>query len=77
LLTSWLFESRNAVRVQAGTDVGNTAMRVVLERLGFQLEGIMRGYGATITRERIDGALYAILNAEWTTRQGQSPTGQR
>jgi RimJ/RimL family protein N-acetyltransferase len=77
LLTSWLFESGKAARVQASTDVGNTAMRVVLERLGFQLEGIMRGYGATSTGGRLDGALYAVLDAEWAARQGQSSTGQR
>ena len=45
LLTGWLFETSRAERVQAGTDAGNTAMRAVLERLGFQLEGIMRAYG--------------------------------
>ncbi len=45
--------------------------------LHFQLEGIMRGYGATTTGARLDGALYAVLKAEWTPRQGQSSTGQR
>lgn len=68
VLTSWLFNSGKAARVQAGTDVGNAAMRAVLERLGFQLEGIMRGYGATSTGARLDGALYAVLKAEWTAR---------
>jgi RimJ/RimL family protein N-acetyltransferase len=69
LLTSWLFESGNAERVQASTDVNNSAMRTVLERLGFQLEGVMRGYGATSAGGRLDGALYAVLKPEWTTRQ--------
>jgi [ribosomal protein S5]-alanine N-acetyltransferase len=61
LLTTWLFESGKAERVQAGTDAGNTAMRAVLERLGFQLEGVMRGYGAMSDGTRIDGAMYAAL----------------
>jgi RimJ/RimL family protein N-acetyltransferase len=69
LLTSWLFESGQAERVQASTDVNNSAMRAVLARLGFQLEGVMRGYGATSTGARIDGALYAVLKPEWPTTQ--------
>ncbi len=75
LLTSWLFESGKAERVQASTDVSNTAMRTVLERLGFQLEGVMRGYGATSAGGRLDGAMYAVLKHEWISRG--SPAGQR
>jgi RimJ/RimL family protein N-acetyltransferase len=77
LLTTWLFETGKAERVQAGTDVGNSAMRAVLERLGFQLEGIMRGYGAMSNGTRSDGAMYAVLKTEWVTRKRESPTGQR
>jgi [ribosomal protein S5]-alanine N-acetyltransferase len=65
LLTTWLFETAKAERVQAGTDVGNGAMRAVLERLGFQLEGILRGYGAMSDGTRSDGAMYAVLKPEW------------
>jgi RimJ/RimL family protein N-acetyltransferase len=68
LLTTWLFQTGQAERVQAGTDAGNTAMRAVLERLGFQLEGVMRGYGAMSDGTRIDGAMYAVLKADWTAR---------
>lgn len=75
LLTSWLFESGKAERVQASTAVSNMAMRTVLERLGFQLEGVMRGYGATSAGDRMDGALYAVLKHEWISRE--SPKGQR
>jgi [ribosomal protein S5]-alanine N-acetyltransferase len=67
LLASWLFESGQAERVQAGTDVSNTAMRAVLERLGFRLEGVLRGYGASSTGDRIDGAMYGVLKPEWPT----------
>lgn len=77
LLTTWLFETGKAERVQAGTDVGNTAMRAVLERLGFQHEGIMREYGAMSNGTRSDGAMYAALKTEWMTRQRESPTGER
>jgi [ribosomal protein S5]-alanine N-acetyltransferase len=65
LLASWLFESGQAERLQAGTDVSNTAMRAVLERLGFRLEGVLRGYGAPSAGDRIDGAVYGVLKAEW------------
>ena len=65
LLTTWLFETAKAERVQAGTDVGNRAMRAVLARLGFQLEGILRGYRAIGDGTRSDGAMYAVLKPEW------------
>ncbi len=65
LLTTWLFETGRAERVQAGTNVGNRAMRAVLARLGFQLEGILRGYGAISDGTRSDGAMYAVLKPEW------------
>jgi len=69
LLTTWLFETGQAERVQAATEAGNTAMRAVLERLGFQLEGVMRGYGAMSDGTRSDGAMYAVLKPEWVVRQ--------
>ncbi len=64
LLTRWLFDVAGAERVQAGTDARNGAMRSVLERLGFRLEGIMRSYGAVSDGTRIDGAMYALVRAD-------------
>jgi RimJ/RimL family protein N-acetyltransferase len=64
LLTGWLFEQAGAARVQAGTAVGNLAMRRVLERLGFACEGVMRAFmpeGAG----RTDYALYAVTKSDW------------
>jgi RimJ/RimL family protein N-acetyltransferase len=72
LLTTWLFGSGRAERVQAGTDVGNNAMRAALERLGFQFEGVMRGYGAATAGTRMDGAMYAVLKSEWATSAASS-----
>jgi RimJ/RimL family protein N-acetyltransferase len=68
LLTAWLFQAGLAERVQASTDTSNTAMRAVLERLGFQCEGVMRGYAPTSNGTRSDGALYAVLRPEWVTK---------
>jgi [ribosomal protein S5]-alanine N-acetyltransferase len=77
LLTTWLFETGKAARVQASTDAGNTAMRAVLERLGFQLEGILRGYGALSDGTRSDGALYAVLKPEWGDRNHCPAVGDK
>jgi RimJ/RimL family protein N-acetyltransferase len=68
LLTTWLFQASLAERVQAGTSADNAPMRAVLERLGFRLEGIMRGFGPGSDGTRVDGAMYAILRREWTER---------
>lgn len=56
--------------MQAGTEVGNAAMRTALERLGFCLEGIMRGYGSLSDGSRTDKAMYGVLRPEWTAPRG-------
>jgi RimJ/RimL family protein N-acetyltransferase len=47
-------------RVQASTDVDNVPMRRALERSGFELEGIMRGFMPE-GDGRADYALYALV----------------
>jgi RimJ/RimL family protein N-acetyltransferase len=74
LLTSWLFQAGGADRVQATTDVGNAAMRSVLEHLGFRLEGILRAFGARSDGTRPDGALYAVIKRDWMDRHGAPPS---
>lgn len=64
LLTEWLFDKLGAGRVQASTAIANAGMRGVLERLGFSLEGIMRGFMAGPTG-REDYALYGVTRADW------------
>lgn len=51
-------------RVFADTDPDNAASRGLLERLGFQLEGMLRGEWETHIGVR-DTALYGLLRAEW------------
>lgn len=51
-------------RFEAVAAVANAASRTVLERNGFQLEGIARGY-LVIAGQRIDHARYALLRTEW------------
>lgn len=65
LLTGWLFEAAGAERGQVVTDMGNTAMRAVLEYLGVRLEGIMRAYGPMSDGTRRDGAMHAVIKSDW------------
>jgi RimJ/RimL family protein N-acetyltransferase len=59
LLSEWLLDN-GYPRVQASTDVRNAAMRRVFEKLGWELEGIMRAYMPAADGSRDDYALYAV-----------------
>lgn len=58
LLAGWLLEN-GFPRVQASTDVRNVPMRRVFEKLGWQLEGVMRSFMPD-GDDRADYALYAV-----------------
>jgi RimJ/RimL family protein N-acetyltransferase len=62
-LTSYLFASEGAHRVQLTTDVANTAMRAVVERLGFGFEGVLRGFWPEPDSDH-DYAMYAITKRD-------------
>ena len=51
-------------RLEASAAVDNVASRRILERAGFQLEGIARA-SAIIGGERVDHARYALLRPDW------------
>jgi RimJ/RimL family protein N-acetyltransferase len=59
LMTRKVMDEDGAHRVQAGTDVDNAPMRGVLDKLGFECEGIMKGFMPSPTGPR-DYALYGI-----------------
>lgn len=59
LLTELLFVERKAHRIYFFTDVGNTAMRRTGERVGFLLEGTVRG-GVELDGVLHDDALYGL-----------------
>jgi RimJ/RimL family protein N-acetyltransferase len=61
-----LFTREAAERVQASTAVDNTAMRRVLEKLGFRHEGTLRGYMPS-DDGREDYVLYALTRGDWAT----------
>jgi RimJ/RimL family protein N-acetyltransferase len=56
-------------RVFADTDPDNMASRRLLERLGFKLEGLLRGEWETHIGVR-DTTLYGLLREEWEGRRG-------
>ena len=65
IMVDYIFLSmRNIVRIQAHTDVRNTASQKVLEKAGFKKEGTIRkGYFAR--GAWTDWLLYSILREEW------------
>ena len=67
LFTEYLFGA-GLERVQASTPVGNTAMRRVLELVGYGFEGVLRSYGPTPDGAREDYAMYATIRADWPPR---------
>lgn len=64
LLLTRLFERESAHRVQATTDVDNTAMRALSDRCGLGFEGVMRSFMPSIDGPK-DYAMYAITRDEW------------
>jgi RimJ/RimL family protein N-acetyltransferase len=65
LITGHLFEGEDAHRVQATTDVDNTAMRRVLEVLGYTDEGTLRGFMPRSDGPPRDYEMYAITFDDW------------
>ena len=64
LLSSYLFERERAIRVQATTDVDNVAMRRVLDHLGFEFEGVLRGFMPVGSGPPRDYAMYGLTRAD-------------
>ena len=70
-VTAWLFETKQAHRVQIAALGGNTPSRAVAERLGFTLEGVFRR--SRFNRgEWHDMAWYAVTEDEWAARSAAS-----
>jgi RimJ/RimL family protein N-acetyltransferase len=63
LLADYLFETTRAERVEASTDVDNTAERRALERVGFTFEGVLRRAQFRGGAWR-DLALYSLVRGE-------------
>ncbi|VXC73506.1 GNAT family N-acetyltransferase [Sphingomonas sp. AX6] len=63
-----LFDAEGQRRVFADTDPDNLGSRALLERLGFQLEGTLRGEWETHIGVR-DSVIYGLLKDEWAARR--------
>jgi ribosomal-protein-alanine N-acetyltransferase len=63
-LLSEVFVNAALERVEARCAIDNVASQRVLEKLGFQREGLLRGY-FVLAGERVDNYLYALLRQEY------------
>jgi len=64
IMVDYLFLSRSMVRIQARTDTRNLSSQRVLEKAGFQKEGLIRK-AAFIRGDWRDLFIYSILREEW------------
>lgn len=64
IIVDYLFLSKDTVRIQAKTNPKNVASQRVLEKAGFQKEGIIRK-DIFVRGAWQDGFLYSILREEW------------
>jgi ribosomal-protein-alanine N-acetyltransferase len=64
IMVDYLFLSRDIVRIQAVTNVGNKASQRVLEKASFRKEGTLRKVGY-VRGEPTDAYIYSILREEW------------
>jgi len=62
------FETDNLNRVLIRAAAGNTASCAVAERLGFHLDGVIRG-DLRLNGDTIDRAIYTMLAADWRSAQ--------
>lgn len=63
LLARYLFAHTPVHRIEASTEDGNVAEQRVLEKVGFTLEGMMRGVGWRDGAWR-DGLIYSLLRTD-------------
>jgi len=64
IIVDYLFLSKETHRIQAHTDVRNTAALKTLEKAGFKKEGILRKYGF-MKGEWTDAYSHSIIREEW------------
>jgi RimJ/RimL family protein N-acetyltransferase len=71
LLVEYLFAHTQVNRVQAITEITNTAEQWALSKAGFTREGVLRGYGFRAGGWR-DGVMYSVLRADVAEKKGDS-----
>jgi len=70
LLLAHAFESLDCIAVEFRTHRFNTQSRRAIERLGAQLDGILRNHQRASNGTLRDTAVYSITAAEWPTVRG-------
>ena len=65
LLLEYAFEKLDAERVEFKTDERNVASRTAIEKIGGQLEGILRRHTLMYDGHRRNTVYYSILKNEW------------
>jgi RimJ/RimL family protein N-acetyltransferase len=67
LLLAHAFDTLNCIAVEFRTHRFNTQSRRAIERLGAQLDGILRSHQVSPDGTLRDTAVYSIVAAEWPT----------
>jgi [ribosomal protein S5]-alanine N-acetyltransferase len=67
LLMEDLFQHAPLYRVEARCALDNKSSQRVLEKLGFELEGRLRGY-FHLNGERVDNLLFSLIRPDWEAR---------
>nr|WP_316644009.1 GNAT family protein [uncultured Roseateles sp.] len=67
MLLTHAFETLDCIAVEFRTHRFNTASRRAIERLGAQLDGILRAHQRASNGTLRDTAVYSITSAEWPT----------
>ena len=67
LLLAHAFDSLGCIAVEFRTHRFNTASRRAIERLGAQLDGMLRSHQRSADGSLRDTAVYSIVAAEWPT----------
>jgi len=64
-----MFTNTSLERIEARCALENTASQRVLEKVGFEREGMLRAY-FRLRGRRVDNFLYALLRADFRSRHG-------
>jgi RimJ/RimL family protein N-acetyltransferase len=64
IIVDHLFLTKDIVRIQAVTNVGNIPSQRILEKAGFKKEGTLRKVGY-VRGEYVDAYIYSVLRQEW------------
>ncbi len=73
LFVNYLFETNNLMRIQYKTRIDNVGMKTIGEKIGFQIEGILKKYKFDAGEYR-DYYLLAITRDEWKQKYIHSAT---